>query len=149
MAFYQSLNSLSFLENDAWVRAYVCSMSKSSRLNCIFNIYVACVRSYKITKASILQPPGLMKSNCYSFTCSSLSLTPFLCLSLSYSQGEVAGLCIYVILFWLSFVLEKVERIFCLHIKDYRTRISWWKYFYSFKIALVFGARGADSTHRP
>ena len=54
LAFYQWLNSLSFLENDAWVRAYVCSISKSSRLNCIFNIYVACVH-YAAIKSQKLQ----------------------------------------------------------------------------------------------
>ena len=58
LAFYQWLNSLSFLENDAWVCAYVCSISKSSRQNCIFNKYMAWVQNYKITKASIFLPPA-------------------------------------------------------------------------------------------
>ena len=58
LAFYQWLNSLSFLENDAWVHAYICWISKSSWLNCIFNFYMACGHNYKIKTASILLPPG-------------------------------------------------------------------------------------------
>ena len=61
LAFYWGLNHLSFLENDAWVHVYDCSISKSSWLNCIFNKNVVCfcLHNYKIAKASILLPPGL------------------------------------------------------------------------------------------
>ena len=54
-------SSIYAMENIAWVCTYVCSISKSSRQNCIFNLYVACAHNYKITKASILLPPGITR----------------------------------------------------------------------------------------